>query len=566
VRAGASGTAWGSAAPPRSLSRALLALLACAAAFAQDRALERVELRVSSVGAEAAVTIDRGRSDGLAVGDRVLFYPVGGGTYTGTVLSVDDRSAVVELHDRTAVPAPGTRGEVLVPVDRLAREEEGEPAGEEGAKPVPDHPPWENTDEGFTPDKPLLSKMKPVRPEERPSRLSGRAYFVGEVIQGSDADLDSVLVRGGFDALYENLMGRGGDLRVNAELDYFTNVDDGEDLNLLVRWFSYVHGGNRFAATRWEAGRFLQYGMPEFEFLDGFEWGHRRTNGHRYGVSAGFMPEPDQDFQSFVDFQVAGYYQWVSGPREELTVTAGFQQTWHQGDLDRDLLVLKVRRMPIGGWDFQGTVWVDFYTGRDDIKSGADVTQALLTANRRYLDGSGFTVTYQHVEYPDIARQGEFTPILAAEIADNRTDRLSLNGWWWAREKTQLHGHASGWIDETDQGGAGELGVEVRDLLVRNSRFDLTGFAGIGNHESVYGGRISYGLYEARGFWEVFYEYSFHHEYAFPDNLDDIQQHRIRVSGGLYLPSGFDISFHVETRVWDVEFTWVLGFTLQKSF
>jgi hypothetical protein len=557
----------GSGAPPQSLSRALLALLVCAAAFAQDRALERVELRVSSVGTEAAVTIDRGRSDGLAVGDRVLFYPVGGGTYTGSVLSVDDRSAVVELHDRTVVPPPGTRGEVLVPVDRIAREEKAEQEKkQEEAKPVPEHPPWENKDEDFTPDKPLLAKMKPVRPEDRPGRLSGRAYFVGEAIQGSEADLDSMLARGGFDALYENILGKGGDLRVNAEIDYFTNVDDNEDLNPLVRWFSYVHGGNRFASTRWEAGRFLQYGMPEFEFIDGFEWGHRRTNGHRYGASVGYMPELDQDFQSFIDFQAAAYYQWVSGPREELTVTVGFQQTWHQGDLDRDLLVLKFRRMPMNGWDFTGSIWLDFYTDDDNIKSGVDVTQALLTANKRYLDGSGFTVTYQHVAYPDIQRQGEFTPIQAAEIANNGTDRLATNFWWWMREGTQVHGHVSGWIDEQDEGGAAELGLEVRDLLVRNSRFDITGFGAIGNIEYTGGARISYGLYEARGFWEVFYEYSLHHEYAFPDNLDDIQQHRIRVSGGLYLPSGFDVSFYVETRVWDVEFTWVLGLTLQKSF
>ncbi|MCK6460063.1 MAG: hypothetical protein L6Q95_09240 [Planctomycetes bacterium] len=562
-----SNKARGSGAPPQSLSRALLALLLCAAAFAQDRALERVELRVSSIGTDAAVTVDRGRSDGLAIGDRVLFYPVGGGTYTGTVLSVDDRSAVVELHDRKVVPAAGTRGEVLIPLERLAREEKEERAKEQAkAKPVPEHPPWENKDEGFTPDQPLLAKMKPVRPEDRPGRLSGRAYFIGEAIQGSEADLDSINLRGGFDALYENLMGTGGDLRVNAELDYFTNVDDTEDMNLLVRWFSYVHGGNRFESTRWEVGRFLQYGMPEFEIIDGGEWGHRRTNGHRYGVSAGFMPELDQDFQSFIDFQAAAYYQWVSGPREELTVTVGFQQTWHQGDLDRDLLVVKFRRMPMKGWDFTGTIWLDFYTNDDNIKSGVDVTQAVLTANKRYLDGSGFTVTYQHIEYPELLRQGEFTPITAAEIADNRMDKLATNFWWWVREGAQVHGYVSGWIDEQDEGGAAELGIEVRDLLVRNSRFDITGFGGIGNHEYTGGGRISYGLYEARGFWEVFYEYSLHHEYAFPNNLDDIQQHRIRVSGGLYLPSGFDVSFYVETRVWDVEFTWVLGLTLQKSF
>lgn len=560
-----------SKAPPVSPRRVLLALvgafLLAVSASGQDKALERVELRVSAVGKDGAVTIDRGSSDGLASGDRVLFYPVGGGTYTGTVIRVDDRSAIVELHDRTVVPAPGTRGEVLIPVERLERKEKREQEQEpEKLKPVPEHPPWENKDDGFTPDKPLLAKMNPVKPEDRPPLLMGRAYFVSQVIQGSDADLNSVILRGGFDATYRNLFHKGGDLRVNAELDYFTNIDDNEDLNLLVRWFSYTHGGDRFDASRWEVGRFLQTGMPEFEYLDGFEWGHRRTNGHRYGVSIGFMPELDQDFGTFSDFQIAGYYEWVSSPREELTIAAGFQQTWHHGDADRDLLVLKFRRAPVRGWDYYGTVWLDIYTSTDNIKSGIDVTQALFVINKNYSDGSGFSLNYTHQAFPELLRQGEFWPLLANEIEDNRQDRIAGNGWWWIRETVQLHGHLSGWIDEVDEGGATELGVQVRDLFTRNSRFDLTAFGTIGNYEDVVGGRVSFGDYEARGYWELFYEYSLHHEHAFPDNLDDIQQHRIRLNAGLYLPTGFDFSFFVETRVWDVEFTWVFGLAVQRSF
>ena len=548
----------------RVLLALALALLLCATAPAQDKALERVELRVTST-AGAEVTIDRGKSDGLAVGDRVLFYPVGGGTYTGTVLRVDDRSAAVELHDRTFAPAAGTRGEVLIPVERVAREEKKEQEAREEQEPVPEHPPWENKDEGFTQEKPLLAKVEPVRPESRPARLSGTAYLVSQVIQGSDADLSSMLVRGGVNALYSNIW-NGGDLHLGAELDYFTNVDDNEDLNLLVRWLSYSKGGNRFSPTHWEAGRFPQRGMPEFLYLDGFEWGRRRSNGHRYGASVGFMPELDQDFETFSDFQVAGYYQWVSGPGEELSIAAGFQQTWHHGEADRDLLVLKVASLPVQGWDFNATAWIDIYTGRDNIKDGFDVTQAVAAVNRRYADGSGFGVNYQHLAYPDIQRQGEFTPPLAAEIADGRQDLLAFSGWWRMRENTQLNGRLSGWIDQQDEGGAAELGIQVNDAVLRNSRFELAGFAGIGQYEDVAGGRISYGHYESRGFWSIFYEYSFHHEHAFPDNLDDIQQHRIRLSGGLYLPSGLDVSFYLETRVWDVEFTWALGLAFQKSF
>jgi hypothetical protein len=374
-----------------------------------------------------------------------------------------------------------------------------------------------------------------------------------------------MLVRGGINAVCQNVW-NGGDLHVNAELDYFTNVDDNEDLNLLVRWLSYSKGGDRFSPTRWEVGRFPQSGMPEFLYLDGLEWGRRRSNGHRYGASVGFMPELDQDFESFADFQVAGYYQWVSGPREELTLAAGFQKTWHHGDTDRDLLVLKVIRLPVKGWDFNATAWIDFYSGSDNLKSGIDLTQAVAQVNRRFADGSGLSLNYQHLAFPDIQRTGEFTPPLANEIADDRQDLLALNGWWWFHEDAQLNARLSGWIDQQDEGGAAELGLQVNDLVLRNSRLNLAGYAGIGNYEDYAGGRISYGHYETRGFWELFYEYSFHHEHAFPDNLDDIQQHRFRVSGGLYLPSGFDVTFYVETRVWDTEFSWVLGLALQRRF
>lgn len=552
----------------RSARTLMLAFaLLAATARAQDKALERVELRVSAEGTDGTVTIDRGKADGLAAGDRVLFYPVGRGTCTGTVLRVDDRSAAVELHDRTFVPAPGTRGEAMIPLDRVAREQKKEQEAEqEKAKPVPEHPPWENKDEEFTPDQPLLGKMKAVRPEERPPRLTGVAYFVSQVILGSDADLSSMVYRGGVDAVYQNLYGKGGDLHVNAELDYFTNIDDNEDLNLLVRWLSYAKGGNRFDQTRWEAGRFAQTGMPEFSYLDGFEWGRRRSNGSRYGVSIGFMPELDQDFESFSDFQVAGYYSWVSDPTEQLLIAAGFQQTWHYGNPDRDLLVAKIRRLPVNGWDFQGTIWLDFYTGDDNLKSGVDLTQALATVNKRLPDGSGFSLNYQHLAFAELLRQGEFTPPTAAEIADDHLDQLAIDGWWWMNPAVQLNGHLTGWIDQQDEGYEADLGIEVHDLLLRNSRMELTGFTGIGQYEDVAGLNITYGLYDTRGFWEIFYEYSFHHEHAFPADLDDIQQHRFRVSGGLYLPSGLDLSFYVETRVWDVEFAMALGFALQKSF
>ena len=89
---------------------------------------------------------------------------------------------------------------------------------------------------------------------------------------------------------------------------------------MLIQRLSYFQGGTRFSEKRWEAGRFLQHGMPEFGVLDGFEWTHRREGGDQFGASVGFMPQPDDDYESFADFQLAAYYLWVADHREELTI------------------------------------------------------------------------------------------------------------------------------------------------------------------------------------------------------------------------------------------------------
>jgi hypothetical protein len=539
----------------------------------QDAPLERLELRVSSRGtAPATVVIDRGRIDGVAVGDRVLLYPIGGGTYTGTILEVDERGAIVEMHDRTFMPVPGTRGEVLFPKARADREARKAapppPPTPPPTEPPPERPPSGQKDETFTPDLPLLARMRPVQPEQRPPRLSGVAYAIAEFISGFEADLDSTYVRTGIDALYENLFRRGGALRANVEYDYFPERNDTETSAILLRWLSYTEGGTRFDRTRWEVGRFIQNGMPEFGTLDGVEWGRRSSKGLRYGVSLGFMPEPDEDFESFQDLQVAGYAEWVSGPRQVVTAAVGFQKTWHDGDADRDLLVVRFRYLPYNRWTAQATVWIDFYTNNDNLKDeGPEVTQAIVQVGRSWASGSYVNFNYNRLRFPELLRQGEFIPPSnAAEITNFYKDAFGLNGGWAIFPDVQIHGHLSGWRDENEEGGAAEAGILVMDAFLRGSRGDVTVFASAGQYDDVYGIRVSYGHYASRGFWELMYELSTHHEQDFPGNLDDIVHQRIRGSGGVYLPSGWDVTLYVEGRVWDVELAVVFGFTIQKHF
>jgi len=551
-----------------------LSLLLVLVAVAGAGDPETVELRVSSTWPRGLVVVDRGERDGLKVGDRVVFFPRDGGRPTGFVLELKDRSATVELHDRSTVPAPGTRGEVRVPKSRFGPEEpveeEPEPTDAEDepepeAKDAPEHPEWRNGDEEYEPGRPLLTGMRPVRPDQRPKRMHVLAYLIVDVTDNLEQDFDNSFARFGTDIVFENPFERGGRLHFDGEVAHLTELDNEEGLDVLLRRLSYAWGGTRFDDQRFEAGRFLQHGMPEFGVLDGVEWTRRRDNGHRYGASFGFLPEPDDDYETLSDLQVALWYEFKSGENERLTAAAGFQKTWHDGTADRDLLVLRVRFHPKPEWDLFGTAWIDFYTGGDDLKPSVEVTQAFFFAARRFENG-GIDVTLRRVRFPQILRHGEFTPILDAEIGDNRYDRLAVDGWWMYEEKVRAHGHASGWDDEDRTGGVAEVGVEVRDLLVDQSYVDLTVFGSIAQFEDIGGIRAGFGQAAGRARWDVIYEITQHHYDSFDDDRDDLIQHRVRLSGSAVLEDGWDVSVYAQAHQFDDEITWSVGFAVHKRF
>jgi len=257
----------------------------------------------------------------------------------------------------------------------------------------------------------------------------------------------------------------------------------------------------------------------------------------------------------------------VSDPAERLTFTAGLQKTWHNGAPDRDLLVGRLRYLPGGGWDARANVWIDFYTGGDQAKgSSIEVTEALLTLGRWSSNGNGFDLSLRHSVFPDI-RRNEFPPLSAAELAGDRYDRVAFDGWRWIDEKLRLHGHASAYDDEAGTGGAGEIGVEVRGLLGGQSRIDLTAFGAIATFEDLLGGRLSFGRSWGSGArWDLLYEFSSHKLRDVPTDRDDLLQHRVRASGGIRFEPGWDLSLYGEGVLWDEDFSWNVGFTLQKRF
>ena len=553
-----------------------LALAAAPLSFAQEAAppstagddeeVVVVEPRITSVaplgGPGKGVVIDRGSTDGIVVGDRVRFFPRGGGSFAGSVIDVRERTAIIELDDDKVAADPGTRGEIRVPKRRLAPAEDTN----ETEEAPPEHPPWKNTDKGYTAEKPLLTTVRPVRPKDREQRLTGRVYLLAEINDAGDDYLNSFL-RAGTDLEYENPFRRGGWLRFNAEAAYLTSFDDFDlEWDLLVRRLSYGWGGTRFSRERWEVGRFLQYGVPEFGVLDGAEWTMRMENGHRFGFSAGFMPSFDADFESFDDFQIAGFYEWTSDLNEKLVVRAGFQKTWHDWSADRDLLLASLRWSPKKDWDLDATVWVDFYGSGDDFKnSSVEVSYALVSLRHRWSAGHGFNLTYKHQTWPDIDRY-EFPPVDPGQVADDALDRLGLDMWGVLSPIVRVHGHASVYNDEDDTGGAADIGLELNNLLVHRSRFDVVVFATRAQFENLYGLRATWTKFFDKGSFDIMWDFSQRQLRGFDDDFDDLVQQRVRVGGTFYVTTTWDISYYAEGRLWDDEFSWVIGFNLQKRF
>ena len=549
----------------------------------EDEAFERVDLRVISAAPGGVVVVDRGKDDGLAVGDRVRLHPRGGATRKGVVIQLDERSAVVELRDKTYAPAPGTRGEALVHRSRLApvpeeeppeevaepQEKEGEGEAEPGEEPLEgeaQHLPWENQDEEWSADMPLLAAVKPVRPDQRAKRATGRMYLIGDMVYTSENDgFSNSVFRLGMDVVFENPFDYGGGLHMAGQVYYLTDYNDDQSWDGLVDRMSYFSGGTRFSATRWEAGRFLQHGYPEFGILDGFEWGRRRDGGDRYGVSLGFLPELDDDLRTGDDFQMAAYYDVVMGDREQLTLGGAYQKTLHHGDSDRDLFITKINYLALDGWDLWATAWIDYYSSSENFKdAGVELTYAVASLRRDW-ERNGLDLTYRHQRFPETDRT-EFKPGLIANLANDHYDRLALRGWSEVADKKQLYGEVGGWIDQEEEGGDLVLGLEIEDLWADRSRADFSVFATEGRFSTVLGGRFSYGRYMDNGRWDVFYEISNNRQDAFSTNFEDILQHRLHGSVSLHTFAGWSISVFAEANIYDQEGAWSTGLYLQKTF
>jgi len=562
-------------------------LEASAASTVQQEEFVVVELRVTSTRPRVAI-VDRGTIDGLMPRDRVVFRPRDGVPFEGTVLRIEERIASVELDDPAFVPQPGTRGEVRVPKSRLdalrvARATPNDAATNDktpndtargdatpNAPAPPEHPPWQRGEDDWTPDEPLLAKVRPLRPAERESRATGRVYSFFDYAHSTEGDRTDSFARLGTDVTWENPFGNGGDLHFDGELNSrSTKVPDDDDEStsrLRLDRLSYAWGGNRFQADRFELGRFLQHEAPEFGVLDGFQWGRRLGSGNTVGASIGYMPEPNGRNSSGDDFQVATYYRFVADESEMLSLLAGFQKTFHHMDADRDLFVAKVLYLPPTGWNFSGTAWIDWYDATDHAKgSGLEVTQAYVSTGRRFDGGSSIRFTYTHMAFPEIERN-EFLPVTNEQLANDRADRVTAFGRQALGRDVALFGRVGLWSDEDDDGTDAEMGFDVDDFVVRGLDVEAAGFGVDSRFERTVGWRAGLGSTTSHGVWRAGYDFTLNDIDGFTNDNDSVPQHRVRASWETHMDSGFSIALYADLLMFDRERSVLAGLFLERSF
>jgi hypothetical protein len=258
---------------------------------------------------------------------------------------------------------------------------------------------------------------------------------------------------------------------------------------------------------------------------------------------------------------------WNQDVAERVQVRLGYQKSWHRLEADRDLVVVAARYLPLTGWMLSTTLWIDFYSARDDLKDeSVEVTRANAFASRRWEKRGGVELLFDHEEYPEMLRRELPQSILPATLIDAHQDRLSLHAWIHSGDDTRWFARLTGWADEQREGGAAELGVAAEGMLQRGARTVLALYDSHGLTSTVVGGRVEHGGGYSWGRLDLLYELGFVHHEGFPDDRDDLLQHRLGTLATTALGSGWDTTFFADATLWDDEVSFGLGIHVQKLF
>lgn len=529
----------------------------------QGEGLQVLEGRVLAAGA-GAVEIDRGRSDGLREGDVISLLPPGTSALRGEVSALAARSATVRVDDPQGLLEPGTRWQCKIPAARLSET----PTSDAGVK--SEHPPWEQPGLPWPEDRPLLAPVATLEAADRAARFSGRVFSAADSIHDAERDASSLYLRFGADLEAANLLGLGEEWQLDGEWIHRTDSVRGEpdatESAFRLDRFALARGGDRAHPVRWEAGRFLQEEFPEFGVLDGVEVGYRLPNGHRAGMSAGWLPQLYGDYGTGDDLQTSLFYRAVGGEKFESSLGAGFQKTWHDGVSDRDLLLVQASLQPRVGFYAYATAWVDLYGSADTQKSSStELTRLVSLIGSRDARGDGWSLAGTMFRYPQTL-QATPAPTLDETVADGSLLRLDLSGYHSLTSRTRGTARVNAWSDEDNSGGGGEMRWEIRDLGGPGSRAGASVFANQGSYSDVYGLRVDTAWSSDIGSWNLMWESSQNQLDGVSGAQGQLLQHRARAGWDMSFRAGWSFSLYAEQALGDAQDAQSWSIYLQKSF
>lgn len=554
--------------PTFALALAVSGPVATPAVVASPRVpAQDIEIDVRVLGVRGdLVEIDRGTNAGAALGDQVVLRPLGQPEVTGTVRAVTADSASVLLNTASVAVAPGVPGVLRVPPGRFSDPDAPRTTGQPP-------PVWRNPDDQWEEGLPLLAEARSPKAEERPTEWSGRGWLGGYYLK-DDGSLprDDSVGRLGLALEGRNPFGHGGRMHVAAELrsertDYTDpDLEDSSDSYLRIDELSYEWGGVRDEARRYEVGRFLSYTFPELGLLDGGEFSHRFDGGARVGASLGTLPALDEErsFENAPQVALWALVPFAEDGRGELGVA--LQETWYDGEQDRDLWLTRARWTDGNAWRADATTWVDLYRSDDVGKSeGLELTEAHTSLTRTFESGAGARVDVGYVQFPSLRRY-RAQDLSEEVLRDANTSTASLSSWLPQGDHGTWNGHLGAWTDEDDDGGWVDLGYDRRFEGDRIERGSLALFLSDSQDGDVVGARSRVSGPGLGGRWSLGLDLGLYERLATDGSTEDLLQGALRpgwsgaFKGGWFLYVDGGIGFGDDQDVLSLEFT------LQRSF
>lgn len=524
-------------------------------------AQRRVEVTVTAASG-GAVYLDKGRSQKIEVGDAVELWPLSGPTVFGVISFVSYSSSRVELPAGAAEITPGVRGEVRIPESRFE-----EPEDER----LPPRRPWTSEEVGYDTDQPLLAPLVSVSPGDREAELHGRVFFQFSANDDRQNGNTFGLWRTGVDARVRNPFGRGGELRIDGEVFRRSlKLDDGDDSSTtrgkLDRAY-YAWGGTREAPDSWRAGRFVQHAFSELGVLDGVEYAHRVDDGALWGASFGAMPEPFPEQNTGEDVQAAVFYRREASETEPTAWGVAYQNTWHRGEQDRNLLVGTVDSRVSESGTLHAVALVDYYGPGDTVKDdGLELTEAHVNALWRTTDAGGVGVHATHLRWPELKRN-QFGDLTNAQLLDNRVTRVGLNGWQRLSDDLRLDARLDSWFDQDDDGESGSLRTVLRDVFGDHDELSAEVFFSQGATTDARGLRLGARSYfERLGSAALTWELTRFDQDALVLGEGERRQQALRASLDSELGDGCSLSLFAERRTGDDVDSYNYGVFLQERF